>query len=181
MKWYLFITVTLFVSAASVPPVIYTSNNGSVNFRSEAPFELINANSKELKSAIDASKNNFAFRIRIRSFEGFNKPLQKEHFNENYLESEKYPEATFNGKIIETVDYTSKGKYSIRAKGMLTIHGVEQERIIKSDMEVTGNSIRISSSFTVLLSDHNIPIPRVVKEKLANEIKVNIQTELFAK
>lgn len=182
MKLFLLvITGWVFCAAATTDPVIYTSNNGSVNFRSEAPFELINASSKELKGAIDASKNNFAFRIRIRSFEGFNKPLQKEHFNENYLESEKYPEATFNGKIIETVDYNTKGKYTIRAKGILSIHGVEQERIIKSDIEITGNSIRISSNFTVLLSDHNIPIPRVVKEKLANEIKVTINTELFAK
>lgn len=166
---------------ASAQPVIYTSNNGVVSFRSEAPFELINASSKEMKGAIDLSKNNFAFRIRIRSFEGFNSPLQKEHFNENYMQSEQFPEASFSGKIIETIDYSIKGKYTIRAKGNLVVHGVEQERIIKSEIEVTGNSIRINSSFSVLLSDHNIPIPRVVKEKLANEILVSISTELFAK
>ncbi len=181
MKLIQFIPVVWLICTSFVQPVIYTSNNGVVNFRSEAPFELINASSKELKGAIDLSKNNFAFRIRIRSFEGFNSPLQKEHFNENYMQSEQFPEASFSGKIIETIDYSSKGKYTIRAKGKLTIHGVDQERIIKSEIEVTGNSIRISSNFSIMLSDHNIPIPRVVKEKLANEILVSINTELFAK
>lgn len=169
------------ICASFAQPVIYTSNNGVISFRSEAPFELINASSKEMKGAIDLSKNNFAFRIRIRSFEGFNSPLQKEHFNENYMQSDQYPEASFSGKIIETIDYSVKGKYTVRAKGILLVHGVEQERIIKSEIEVTENSIRISSNFSVLLSDHNIPIPRVVKEKLANEILVGINTELFAK
>jgi polyisoprenoid-binding protein YceI len=162
-------------------PVIFSSNNGKLSFKSEAPMELINASSNEMKGAIDISKNNFAFRIRIRSFEGFNSPLQKEHFNENYMESEKYPEATFSGKIIETVDFTKKGKYTIRAKGMLMVHGVELERIIKSEIEITLTGIKVSSGFSILLSDYNIPIPRVVKEKLANEIKVEVSTTLVPK
>jgi len=181
MRFVQIIVILWICCSAFVQPIIYTTNNGIVRFRSEAPFELINATSKELKGAIDLSKNNFAFRIRIRSFEGFNSPLQKEHFNENYMESEKFAEAVFNGKIIETIDFSKNGKYTIRAKGKLIIHGVEQERIIKSDVEVTEKGIRIHSIFSVLLSDHNIPIPRIVKEKLANEIKVSINAELFAK
>jgi polyisoprenoid-binding protein YceI len=97
------------------------------------------------------------------------------------MESEKYPEATFSGKIIETIDYAQKGKYTVRAKGKLVIHGVEQERIIKSEMDVQNTFIKITSNFTVLLSDYNIPIPRVVKEKLANEISIIINTELLPK
>lgn len=170
-----------FICALPQQPVIFSSNNGRLNFKSEAPMELINAISNEMKGAIDISKNNFAFRIRIRSFEGFNSPLQKEHFNENYMESEKYPEATFNGKIIETVDFTKKGKYIIRAKGTLMLHGVELERIIKSEIEITSAGIKVNAGFTILLSDYNIPIPRVVKEKLANEIKVEVSTTLLPK
>ncbi len=174
---FLLITACAFVK----PQVIFTANNGLVKFKSEAPLELINAGSKELKGAIDVSKNTFAFRIRIKSFDGFNSPLQKEHFNENYMESVKFPEATFAGKIIETIDYTKKGKYTIRAKGKLLIHGIEQERIIKSEIEILDKSIILNSTFTVLLSDHQIPIPRVVKEKLANEITVTINAELVSK
>ena len=108
----------------------------------------------------------------MRTFQGFNSQLQKEHFHENYAESEKYPEASFKGKIIEEYDLSKDGTYQVRAKGMLTIHGIAQERIIKSDVTVKNNKIHITSKFTVLLSDHNIPIPIVVYKKLANEIKV---------
>jgi polyisoprenoid-binding protein YceI len=134
-----------------------------------------------LKGAVDADKRTFAFRVRINSFEGFNSPLQQEHFNENYMETEKIPEALFSGKIIEDVNLLTNGNYTIRAKGMLTIHGVAQERIIKSDVEVRNGVMKIKSKFTVLMSEHNIPIPRVVKEKLANEIKVEIVAELIQK
>ncbi len=160
--------------------LLFTSN-GNIRFRSDAPLELINASSSELKGLIDPNKNTFAFTVRSRSFQGFNSPLQKEHFNENYVESESYPESSFAGKIIEDVDYSKDGVYTIRAKGKLTIHGVEQERIIKVTMEIKSNKILIKSSFSVLLSDHNIPIPKVVSEKLANEIRVDIDATLQSK
>jgi hypothetical protein len=181
MKQIFIILTAVGLQAFTVQPKIFVTNTGSIRFRSDAPLELINATSKELKGAVDTEKKSFAFRIRINSFEGFNSPLQKEHFNENYLESVKIPEALFSGKIIEDVDLTVPGKYTIRAKGILTIHGVARERIIKSEVEVKKGLMQIISSFTVLLSDHNIPIPRVVKEKLANEIKVEIMAELVQK
>lgn len=181
MKLFLIIVVAIGLQAEGVQPKIFATNTGMISFRSEAPLELISAESKELKGAVDADKKTFAFRIRIRSFEGFNSPLQKEHFNENYMESVKIPEALFSGKIIEDVDLTVPGTYTIRAKGVLNIHGVPRERIIKSDVEVKNGVMRIKSNFTVMLSDHNIPIPRVVKEKLANEIKVELTADLVRK
>lgn len=181
MKRLAIILSALLLLSAAHQQKIYTTNTGSIHFSSEAPMELINATSKELKGAVDADKRTFAFRVRINSFEGFNSPLQREHFNENYMETEKIPEALFSGKIIEDVNLWANGNYTIRTKGILTIHGVTQERIIKSDVEVRNGVMKIKSKFTVLLSDHNIPIPRVVKEKLANEIKVEITAELIQK
>jgi polyisoprenoid-binding protein YceI len=181
MKFLSIILLSVLLVSAAVQSKIYTTNTGTIHFSSEAPMELINAASRELKGAVDADKKTFAFRVRINSFQGFNSPLQREHFNENYMETEKIPEALFSGKIIEDVNLMANGNYSIRAKGMLTIHGVAQERIIKSDVEVRNGVMKLKSKFTVLLSDHNIPIPRVVKEKLANEIKVEINAELLQK
>lgn len=146
--------------------------NGVISFRSEAPLELIRASSNQLFGVLDNRKRNFSFKIPIRTFQGFNSPLQKEHFNENYMETEKFPEASFKGKIIEEYDLSKDGTYEVRAKGLLTIHGISQERIIKSNVVVKNNRISVTSNFTVLLSDHNIPIPIVVYKKLANEIKV---------
>jgi len=157
---------------------VYKTSSGKINFRSEAPLELIKASSDDLVGAIDSAKKNYSFKVAISSFEGFNSRTQREHFNENYMQTEQYPDASFKGKIIEDVDLSKDGTYSVRAKGMLNIHGVEQERIIKSDLTIKNGTISIKSTFTVLLNDHNIPIPKVVYQKLANEIKVEVNTIL---
>ena len=109
---------------------------------------------------------------------GFNSPLQREHFNENYMESEHYPEATFTGKIIEDVDLARDGEYDVRAKGKLNIHGMEQERIIKGHVVTKNGKISLHAEFTVSLADHNIKIPRVVYDKLAPDISVTVNAVL---
>jgi hypothetical protein len=157
---------------------IYQTVSGRISFSSEAPLELIRASSNELAGLLDNDKKTFSFKINIRSFQGFNSPLQREHFNENYMESDKFPQASFSGKIIEEIDLGKDGEYEVRAKGILTIHGVAQERIIKTNVSVKNKKITITGKFSVLLSDHNIPIPIVVYKKLANEIKVEINATL---
>lgn len=157
---------------------LYKCENGKVSFKSDAPLELIQAKSKKLRGLIDPEKQTFAWTVEVKSFEGFNSPLQREHFNENYMESKSYPKASFTGKIIEDVDFQKNGTYSIRAKGKLTIHGMEQERIIKGEMEINGDKIRVQSSFTVPLSDHNITIPKIVYQKIAEVIEVTVDAEL---
>ena len=103
--------------------------------------------------------------------------MQREHFNENYMESDKFPEATFKGKIIEQVDLSKEGKYFVRAKGTLSIHGVDQERIIKSTVTVQNNILHVESKFSIFITDHDIKVPRVVHEKIASEIEVSINAD----
>lgn len=157
---------------------VFTTSSGKINFQSDAPYELIKAGSNQLSGALNLQKKEFAFKVRMETFEGFNSALQREHFNENYMESNKYPEARFAGKIIEDIDLSKEGTYTVRAKGMLNVHGVMQERIIKSDLTIKDGKVNIRSAFSVLLSDHNIPIPKVVKDKLASEIKVDVNCQL---
>ena len=156
----------------------YFTDRGQITFRSEASQELIKASSANLRGVLDPSKRTFVFRVSMRTFHGFNSALQREHFNEKYLETEKFPEASFQGKIIEDIDLTIDGNYEIRAKGKLTVHGVESERIIKCQVKVKPESISVESHFTILLSEHNIKIPKVVHEKIANEISVEVKGEL---
>ena len=151
----------------------YRSVTGEIYFKSDAPLELIEARSNKLQGVIDATKRNFAFKINIKSFDGFNSRLQREHFNENYLETDEFPSATFTGRIIEKIDFSKDGVYQIRAKGKLKVHGVTQERIIKSTLEVKGDELLVNSSFTVLLIEHNIAIPKIVYQKIAEEIRVS--------
>ncbi len=160
---------------------VYRVTQSLTTFHSKAKLELIKAASGSLQGAIDATKRSFAFSIDMNSFQGFNSPLQKEHFNENYMESKKYPRASFAGRIIEDDDFTKDGVYNLRAKGKFTVHGVEQERIIQADVQVKNGIIQLKSQFTVHLADHEIKIPRIVHEKLAAEILVDINATLAAK
>ena len=157
---------------------IYEVKSGEIHFFSEAPQELISASSKGLRGFLDIRRKTFAFKIDIASFVGFNNQLQRGHFNENYMESNVYPAATYKGKIIEDIDFGKDGNYDIRTKGKLFIHGVEQERIIKVSLTVKKGKLLAKSNFTVLLTDHNIKIPRVVTDKLSPEIKVRVEAAL---
>lgn len=157
---------------------VYEVSSGTIEFNSKAPQELIHASSDNLKGAIDLERKTFAFKIGISSFMGFNSPLQREHFNENYMETEVFPEASYSGKIIEDVDLTKDGVYQVRAKGKLRIHGVEQERIIRSTIISKRGRVSIQSDFVVLLADHNIKIPKVVYSKLSPEINVTVNATM---
>ncbi|MBK8556118.1 MAG: YceI family protein [Lewinellaceae bacterium] len=117
----------------------------------------------------------------MRSFTGFNSALQQEHFYENYIETERYPITSFNGKIIEKIDFNANGSYTIRAKGKLFVHGESQERIIKSTLDIRDQKAVVHSEFTILLSDHNIDIPKIVSQKIATEIRVEVDATLYRK
>lgn len=156
---------------------IYITKSGKVNFRSNAPLELIIGFSGDLAGVINSDKHTFAFTISLNSFDGFNSALQKEHFRENYLETHKYPDATFQGKMIEIIDFGKNGDYEIRAKGNFDIHGVIQERIIKCKLTVNAQGIKVSTRFSVFLQDHDIQIPKVVHQKIAEEILVEVEAE----
>lgn len=149
-------------------------SEGSINLVSNAQLELIKASSQKLSGLLDLTDRQFAFSIEIKSFEGFNSNLQREHFNENYLESDKYPKATFSGKIIEAIDFSTAGEHEVRAKGELVIHGKTQVRMIKAKLVIANDKIRVSSSFKVPLTDHDISIPRIVSQKIATEIDVTM-------
>lgn len=157
---------------------IYNCNQGVVSFVSAAPLETIRATSKELKGAVDVTNRTFLFTLHVNTFHGFNSGLQREHFSENYLETSQYPQVSFKGKFVEAYDFAANGSYDIRAKGMLEIHGVQQERIIKGKVTIRGDVLTIDSKFPVLLEDHNIRIPRVVYQKISPEIQVTLHAEM---
>lgn len=157
----------------------YRCENGKVQFKSDAPLEVIQAHSNKLRGILDPERKTFAWTVEIASFDGFNSPLQREHFNENYLETTRFPKAVFSGKIIEAIDFSQSGTYPVRAKGKLVLHGVEQERIIKGQLELRNGIARVRAVFTVPLADHDIAIPKVVYQKIAEEISVTVDAELI--
>ena len=110
----------------------------------------------------------------MRAFEGFNNPLQQEHFNENYVESGIFPYALFQGRIIEACDLRKQATYRVRAKGQFTVHGVRRERIIPCDLVVGKDGVRVKSVFDLVLAEHDIRLPRVVQQKIAPMLQVKI-------
>jgi polyisoprenoid-binding protein YceI len=165
-----FLSLVLFSNAQS----LFEMNGGVIKFESEALLENITATSNQTKGVVNIAQNTFAFSVEINSFKGFNSDLQKEHFNENYLESDIYTKSTFTGKLIDKFDPT-KATQTIRSKGQLEIHGVKQERIISVTLVKSGNNYTLSADFNVLLADFGISVPRIVNQKIAEIIFVTIR------
>jgi hypothetical protein len=160
---------------------VYMTRTGEADFISEAPLEIIKAGSRQVSGAINLTDRSFAFTIDNKSFEGFNSALQREHFFENYMETQKYPFSSFKGKIIEEIDPAAINEQVVRAKGTLDIHGVGQERIIKGTIRIKDDKIFLRADFTILLADHDIKIPKVVYQKIAEAIDVTLRAELIRK
>jgi polyisoprenoid-binding protein YceI len=157
---------------------VYAVKSSKVTFKSVAELELISAESTALTGLVDPNTKNFAFSVSNKSFDGFNSALQKEHFNDNYLESDKYPNTTFTGRIIDDIDFKKYGIYTIRVKGMLKVKGVTREELIRGTLEVSSAGIKLNTSFSILLSDYEIRIPRIVNQKIAPDIQIAIQANL---
>ena len=171
--------VLFFVSSlAASAQGIYKINTSKIKFNSDAPLEVISAQSSTVSGYLDTRKRIFSFSIPVESFQGFNSALQLQHFREHYMQIAKYPTSSFTGKLLESFDLTKNGTYIIRAKGILTIHGVPQERVIKSKIVVNNGIAYLNSQFTVVLADHNISIPKIAAMRLAEVITVNFKASL---
>lgn len=155
---------------------LYKSKNGKVKFFSEAPLENIEATTEQATSVLNASTGEVAFSIPIKSF-GFEKSLMQEHFNENYMESDKFPQATFAGKIEGKIDMQSIAEQTLTVKGKLTIHGVTQERSIPVTLKIEKDGISGASKFKVKVADHKIEIPTLVFQNIAEIIEVTLQVK----
>ena len=175
----LFILIIITIQANAQ---IYKSNIGTVSFFSEAPLENIDATSKSIVSIINTSTNEIVFRVPISTFQ-FKKKLMQEHFNENYLESDKYSDATYKGKINEKIDWSKNGTYKIVSKGALTIHGVEKERTDTATVSIKDRIVTMNGDFLVTVADHKIKIPQLVFEHIGEvvSVKFNISYVAFKK
>ncbi len=173
MKRLTILTCILFTVLQGVAQDVYSCKTVTVSFFSSAPLEDIEAETKNATAVLAAAKSEFVFLVPIKSFT-FNKSLMQEHFNENYLESDRYPNAQFKGKINEPVDYKKGGTYKVTVTGKLDVHGVSRERTVPGTIIVNGETITVSAEFEVACKDHNIKIPSLMEKNIAETVKVNI-------
>lgn len=152
---------------------LYACKNANISLFSSAPIEDIKATTSTAASVYNAATGELAFSVAISSFK-FDKELMQEHFNSDYMESDKYPRAIFKGKINEKVDITKDGSTAVTVTGDLTVHGVTQKRTIPGNVTVKSGVITMTSEFMVKCADYHIEIPRLVFHNIAESIKMNV-------
>ena len=157
----------------------FFTKTGKINFFSKAPLEDIEAKNKTVTAVIDSKSGALQFSVQMKGFE-FEKKLMQQHFNENYVESDKFPKGEFKGTITNNsdVNYSKNGTYTAKVKGKLTIHGVTKEVETTGTIKAEGSKLDIASSFNILLSDFEIKIPAVVKDKVSNTINITVDCKL---
>lgn len=175
---FLFLALSVSVILSHAQDRFYTKT-GRINFVSKAPMEDIEGKNKTVTAVLDTKSGAMQFAVQMKGFE-FEKQMMQQHFNENYVESDKYPKAEFKGTIVNNKDirYAKDGTYAATVKGKLTIHGVTKDVETKGSIKVNGGKIDASSRFNVLLSDYNIKIPSIVKDKVSNSIQVLVDCSL---
>lgn len=154
----------------------YMTRNGYIGFFSHTPMEDIKGDNNQVAAVLDISTGDMVFQVLMRSFK-FERSLMEEHFNENYVESEKFPKSTFTGKIVNpaSADLSKDGKYDVVVEGDLLIHGVTRKVSSEGTVEVLGETITAQSKFKINPEDYDIIIPGVVREKIAKELEVTIE------
>jgi polyisoprenoid-binding protein YceI len=156
---------------------IYKGVVCNIKFFSETKMENIDATNNVTQPIFSAKTGDFVIQAQQTAFE-FKSAFMQEHYNENYVESEKFPFATFKGKIKETIDYTKDATHNITMVGTLDMHGVTLPRTITGTLTVKGGTIIMDSKFDVKVADHKIKVPSLYVEKIAENVQVTFHTEM---
>lgn len=153
----------------------YFTKTGNVSFSAGTALEAIDGTNKSVASVFDAATGQIEFGMLVKGFD-FRSALMMEHFNENYMESDKYPKATFKGRIknIDKIDFSKDGTYPAVVAGTIEIHGVKKDIEAPGSFKVAGGNVSALASFTVTLEDFKISIPGLVKDKISKTAKVNV-------
>ena len=153
----------------------YMTKNGYIGFFSHTPMEDIKGDNNQVAGVLDISTGDMVFQALIKSFH-FERALMEEHFNENYMESEKFPKSGFKGKItnLSSVNFSKNGTYDVTVEGDLTIRDATNKISAKGTVEVVTGGINASSKFNIVPEDYKINIPGVVREKISKNLEVTV-------
>ncbi len=157
----------------------YFTRNGTITFFSSTPVEDIKAQNFGVTSVLDTKSGDMEFSLLMKSFE-FKKALMQEHFNENYVESDKFPKASFKGKVqdISSVNFSKDGVYPVKVSGDMTIHGVTNPVTTDGTIEIKDGKVHANSKLMIKPEDYEIEIPSVVRDNIAQEMEVTVHTTL---
>ena len=171
----IFLLFFFLIIALSVNAQKYMTKNGYIGFYSHTSMEDIKADNNQVVGALDISSGEMVFQALIKSFH-FDRALMEEHFNENYMESDKIPKSVFKGKItnLSAVDFSKTGTYNVTVEGDLTIHDVTNKISTKGTIEVVSGGINANSKFNIVPEDYKINIPGVVRDKFDKTMEITV-------
>jgi len=169
------ILVLLTAGTFSLSAQKYMTKNGYIGFFSHTAMEDIKGDNNQVAGILDVGTGEMVFQVLIKSFH-FDRALLEEHFNENYMDSEKYPKSSFKGKItnLSKVDFKKEGTYEVDVEGDLTIRDVTKKVTVKGTLDVIAGGLNANTKFKIVPEDFNISIPGVVREKIAKDLEVTV-------
>lgn len=154
------------------------TQTGYISFFSDAPIEDIEAKNNSVSSVLNAETGKVMFKVQVKKFEFPNKTMQ-EHFNENYMETEKFPESNFDGTIKEVVakgvDFKKAGSYPVTITGKLTMHGVTKDVSVPGTLVIAGDQVTGTAKFNIKVKDYNIKVPSMYVKNIAEEVVVTVK------
>ncbi len=178
---FLLFVIHLFFGLSSVYAQKYYTRDGTVRFFSETPLEAIEASNNKLSCVFDLESGKLQLAVLIKAFH-FKRALMEEHFNENYMESDKYPKAGFSGRVLSTDASVllSGEELELIVEGDLTMHGVTNPVQTKAIFVFRDNKLKATTSFILSPEDYDIKIPGIVRDKIAKNIEVHIDLDLVS-
>ncbi len=175
MKKVLIFSVAILLTGILNAQGKYFTRDGHIDFFSTTAIEDIKADNNKVTSILDTETGDIEFAVLMKAFE-FKKALMEEHFNENFVESEKFPKSTFKGKMlnISEIDFSKDEIYRVVVKGILAIHGESHEVEANGTLEVSGENLKVFSELHISPEDYNIEIPGLVRDKIAKELLITV-------
>ena len=182
MKKLIFFLFATLLMNLGLQAQVFSTGTGTIKFFSKTSAEDIDATNNLVKAALDAASGNLEYAVSVNNFI-FKKTLMQKHFQENYMESGKFPKSTFKGNIINnsSVDYKKDGTYPVTAKGKLTMHGVTKDVTVPGKITIAGTKAVLKADFNVNLDDYNIKVPANNASQVAKTIKVSMDCSLVKK
>lgn len=177
-KYYLTIIFFLWIATLSFGQKFFTKT-GYVHFLSVAPLEKIEAKNSNGYVVMDTETGQLEWSVLIQGFK-FDKALMQDHFNENYMESTRFPKAVFKGSLLnhDKINFTKDGSHDVQVSGDLTIHGVTKPIRALGRLAIKNGVINASSSFDLTIADFNISVPKVVRDNIAKTVLVTVNGDL---
>ena len=157
----------------------FYTKTGKISFFSATAMENIEANNRSVTALLDSKTGDVQFTVLMKGFE-FKKALMQEHFNENYIESDKFPKASFKGQVVNNseINYSIDGNYPARVKGQLTIHGQTKDIETSGSINIKDGKPILNSTFSVLIADYNITVQRIHRDNISKSIKISVDAAL---